>query len=137
MGGIGGGRVSWRVREGATSSNGGAGQIVAFNESSKALANLAAASKDTTKPTSAAVIRRMPSKWPKPQWRAPWKLYRVIAGHLGWVSGKSLPPRAAVCLIRFSSLVGPGEVWLLDSATVRSRRTSLSMAVPLSRVRDE
>jgi pleiotropic regulator 1 len=22
---------------------------------------------------------------PKPQWHAPWKLYRVISGHLGWV----------------------------------------------------
>lgn len=32
---------------------------------------------------SAAVARRMPSKWPRPVWHAPWKLYRVIAGHLG------------------------------------------------------
>ena len=22
---------------------------------------------------------------PKPQWHAPWKLFRVISGHLGWV----------------------------------------------------
>ena len=22
---------------------------------------------------------------PKPKWHAPWKLYRVISGHLGWV----------------------------------------------------
>lgn len=23
---------------------------------------------------------------PKPKWHAPWKLYRVISGHLGWVN---------------------------------------------------
>ncbi len=36
---------------------------------------------------SAAVSRRIASKWPKPEWHAPWKLYRVISGHLGWVWG--------------------------------------------------
>ena len=37
---------------------------------------------DTYKP-SAAIMKRLPSKWPKPAWHAPWKLYRVISGHLG------------------------------------------------------
>jgi hypothetical protein len=37
---------------------------------------------DEYKP-SAAIARRMPSKWPRPVWHAPWKLYRVISGHLG------------------------------------------------------
>jgi len=32
---------------------------------------------------SAAVSRRLASKWPKPVWHAPWKCYRVISGHLG------------------------------------------------------
>lgn len=32
---------------------------------------------------SAAVSRRLASKWPRPEWRAPWKMYRVISGHLG------------------------------------------------------
>lgn len=32
---------------------------------------------------SAAVSRRIASKWPRPEWHAPWKLYRVISGHLG------------------------------------------------------
>lgn len=32
---------------------------------------------------SAAVSRRLASKWPRPVWHAPWKLYRVISGHLG------------------------------------------------------
>eukprot|EP00897_Mesotaenium_endlicherianum_P007421 jgi/Mesen1/6707/ME000344S05989 len=34
---------------------------------------------------SAAVMKRLPSKWPKPTWHPPWKNYRVISGHMGWV----------------------------------------------------
>ena len=34
---------------------------------------------------SAAVARRLPSKWPRPVWHPPWKLFRVISGHLGCV----------------------------------------------------
>ena len=30
-------------------------------------------------------IRKGPSM-PKPTWHAPWKLFRVISGHMGWVS---------------------------------------------------
>lgn len=33
--------------------------------------------------SSAAVSRRIASKWPRPVWHAPWKMYRVISGHLG------------------------------------------------------
>jgi pleiotropic regulator 1 len=33
--------------------------------------------------SSAAVSRRLASKWPRPVWHAPWKMYRVISGHLG------------------------------------------------------
>lgn len=33
---------------------------------------------------SAAVARRLPSKWPRPVWHPPWKLFRVISGHLGY-----------------------------------------------------
>ena len=32
---------------------------------------------------SAAISRRLASKWPRPVWHAPWKNYRVISGHLG------------------------------------------------------
>jgi pleiotropic regulator 1 len=34
---------------------------------------------------SAAIARRLPSKWPRPAWHAPWRMYRVISGHLGYV----------------------------------------------------
>lgn len=29
---------------------------------------------------------------PKPKWHAPWKLYRVISGHLGWVRCVAVEP---------------------------------------------
>ncbi|CAD7701045.1 unnamed protein product [Ostreobium quekettii] len=42
--------------------------------------------------TSAAVSRRLASKWPKPVWHAPWKNYRVISSHLGWVRSIAFDP---------------------------------------------
>lgn len=41
---------------------------------------------------SAAVMRRLPSKWPRPVWHPPWKNYRVISGHLGWVRSIAFDP---------------------------------------------
>lgn len=41
---------------------------------------------------------------PKPKWHAPWKLYRVISGHLGWVR--------CVC-------VEPGNEWFATGAADR------------------
>ncbi|XP_048602155.1 protein pleiotropic regulator PRL2-like [Brassica napus] len=35
--------------------------------------------------STAALMERIPSRWPRPEWHAPWKSYRVIQGHLGWV----------------------------------------------------
>ena len=29
---------------------------------------------------------------PKPRWHAPWKLYRVISGHIGWVRAVDFEP---------------------------------------------
>lgn len=37
------------------------------------------------------LIRKAPTM-PKPKWHAPWKLYRVIAGHLGWVRCVAVEP---------------------------------------------
>ncbi|KAI3434463.1 hypothetical protein D9Q98_002540 [Chlorella vulgaris] len=41
---------------------------------------------------SAAIARRLPSKWPRPVWHAPWRMYRVISGHLGWVRSVTFDP---------------------------------------------
>ncbi|CAN8259089.1 unnamed protein product [Cochlearia groenlandica] len=42
--------------------------------------------------STAALMERMPSRWPRPEWHAPWKNYRVIQGHLGWVRSVAFDP---------------------------------------------
>ncbi|KAJ1703292.1 hypothetical protein LUZ63_003071 [Rhynchospora breviuscula] len=42
--------------------------------------------------SSSALIERIASKWPKPIWHPPWKNYRVISGHLGWVRSIAFDP---------------------------------------------
>ncbi|KAI9208002.1 WD40-repeat-containing domain protein, partial [Polychytrium aggregatum] len=45
------------------------------------------------KDSGSSLIRiREPRKVPKPQWHAPWKLMRVISGHLGWVRAVTVDP---------------------------------------------
>lgn len=38
------------------------------------------------------VISRKAPTMPKPKWHAPWKLFRVISGHLGWVRCVAVEP---------------------------------------------
>lgn len=40
---------------------------------------------------NSALARKAPSM-PKPQWHPPWKLFRVISGHLGWVRSIAVEP---------------------------------------------
>ncbi|CAA0395404.1 putative transcription factor WD40-like family [Arabidopsis thaliana] len=42
--------------------------------------------------STAALMERIPSRWPRPEWHAPWKNYRVIQGHLGWVRSVAFDP---------------------------------------------
>ena len=53
---------------------------------------------------SASVIASAATKWPRPEWHAPWKLYRVISGHQGWVR--------SVC-------VEPGNEWFVTGSADR------------------
>ncbi|XP_058464353.1 pleiotropic regulator 1 [Malaya genurostris] len=49
----------------------------------------------TSQNTSSNAIQILPKKAPtipKPKWHAPWKLYRVISGHLGWVRCVAVEP---------------------------------------------
>ncbi|KAF2842458.1 WD40 repeat-like protein [Patellaria atrata CBS 101060] len=41
---------------------------------------------------SSSLIRRDVLRQPRPEWHAPWKLMRVISGHLGWVRSLAVEP---------------------------------------------
>ncbi len=41
---------------------------------------------------STSLVRRENMLQPKPDWHAPWKLMRVISGHLGWVRALAVEP---------------------------------------------
>ncbi|KAH7646827.1 transport and golgi organization 4 [Dermatophagoides farinae] len=38
------------------------------------------------------IAPRKPVQMPKPEWHAPWKLYRVISGHTGWIRCIAVEP---------------------------------------------
>ncbi|XP_050216982.1 protein pleiotropic regulatory locus 1 isoform X1 [Mercurialis annua] len=48
--------------------------------------------KSSERYSTSALMERIPSKWPRPVWHAPWKQYRVISGHLGWVRSIAFDP---------------------------------------------
>ncbi|KAI0990208.1 hypothetical protein GJ496_004113 [Pomphorhynchus laevis] len=54
--------------------------------------------------SNTALTPRKPINLPRPQWHRPWKLYRVISGHLGWVR----------CVD-----VEPGNEWFITGAADR------------------
>ncbi|OQR98184.1 pre-mRNA-splicing factor prp46 [Achlya hypogyna] len=60
--------------------------LVEYKKESNFSAQFAAGS------STALVRRRHAHEVPKPQWHAPWKLKRVIAGHLGWVRSVAVDP---------------------------------------------
>lgn len=41
---------------------------------------------------SSSLVRRQTVQQPRPDWHAPWKLMRVISGHLGWVRSLAVEP---------------------------------------------
>lgn len=41
---------------------------------------------------SSSLVRKQNIQQPKPEWHAPWKLMRVISGHLGWVRSLAVEP---------------------------------------------
>nr|CAG4646147.1 EOG090X03RP [Macrothrix elegans] len=47
--------------------------------------------RNTNNNTTALVQRKAPTM-PKPQWHPPWKLFRVISGHIGWVRCVAVDP---------------------------------------------
>ncbi|KAE8717673.1 Protein pleiotropic regulatory locus 1 [Hibiscus syriacus] len=60
--------------------------------SGKSTAMASASAPFSERLTTSAIIERIPSKWPRPVWHRPWKNYRVISGHLGWVRSVAFDP---------------------------------------------
>jgi pleiotropic regulator 1 len=56
---------------------------------------------------------------PRPDWHAPWKLQRVISGHLGWVRALAVEPNNQW----FASGAGDRTIKIWDLATGRLRLT--------------
>ena len=42
--------------------------------------------------SSSSLVRKQAYQQPRPEWHAPWKLMRVISGHLGWVRALAVEP---------------------------------------------
>lgn len=74
------------------------GSVVSTSASSSSMQVAALDSKGTDSSTknttlNQTLIPRKAPTMPKPQWHPPWKLYRVISGHLGWVRCISVEPK--------------------------------------------
>ncbi|XP_065343996.1 pleiotropic regulator 1 [Cloeon dipterum] len=67
--------------------------------------------------TTQALIPRRPHSMPKPKWHAPWKLCRVISGHLGWVRCVAVEPANEWFVTGAADRVI--KVWDLASGTLK------------------
>ena len=64
-------------------------------------------------------IRKGPSM-PKPTWHAPWKLFRVISGHMGWVSQfLALMAKISIYIKVRCCAIEPGNEWFATGAADR------------------
>ncbi|KAH0844388.1 pre-mRNA-splicing factor prp46 [Fonsecaea monophora] len=66
-----------------------------------------------------SLIRRPNMQQPRPDWHAPWKLMRVISGHLGWVRALAVEPDNQW----FASGAGDRTIKIWDLATGQLRLT--------------
>ncbi|KAJ8061317.1 hypothetical protein OCU04_010380 [Sclerotinia nivalis] len=62
---------------------------------------------------SSSLVRKQNFVQPKPEWHAPWKLMRVISGHLGWVRALAVEPENRW----FASGAGDRTIKIWDLAT--------------------
>jgi len=68
---------------------------------------------------SSSLVRKQTAQQPKPDWHAPWKLMRVISGHLGWVRALAVEPGNQW----FASGAGDRTIKIWDLATGSLRLT--------------
>ncbi|XP_068633947.1 pleiotropic regulator 1 [Battus philenor] len=67
------------------------GAMLPYNPGSMAAPAAPGAAGPTAAGTTSIAPRRPPTA-PRPKWHAPWKLFRVISGHLGWVRCVAVEP---------------------------------------------
>lgn len=68
---------------------------------------------------SSSLVRKQVIQQPKPEWHAPWKLMRVVSGHLGWVRALAVEPGNEW----FASGAGDRTIKIWDLATGALRVT--------------
>lgn len=68
---------------------------------------------------SSSLVRKQTVQQVKPEWHAPWKLMRVISGHLGWVRALAVEPNNQW----FASGAGDRTIKIWDLATGSLRLT--------------
>ena len=68
---------------------------------------------------SSSLVRKQTVVQVKPEWHAPWKLMRVISGHLGWVRSLAVEPENKW----FASGAGDRTIKIWDLATGNLRLT--------------
>lgn len=69
--------------------------------------------------SSSSLVRRQNYQQPRPDWHKPWKLMRVISGHLGWVRALAVEPNNEW----FASGAGDRTIKIWDLATGNLRLT--------------
>ncbi|KAH6691247.1 WD domain-containing protein [Plectosphaerella plurivora] len=103
------GRPPQKLLEGPTSKS----------EPGSALANTTAPSANSQEPSTGLTRMSGVSSAPRPEWHAPWKLMRVISGHLGWVRSLTVEPGNKW----FASGAGDRTIKIWDIATGSLRLT--------------
>ncbi len=61
------------------------GALVQYSADTNATSKSSVFGVNANMKSSALVTANLASRWPRPDWKKPWKLYRVISGHQGWV----------------------------------------------------
>ncbi len=73
-------------------ANGGAAAAGGGLNNNNTAESVAAKSGQIVLASGLSIAPRKPVSIPKPEWHAPWKLFRVISGHTGWVRSITVEP---------------------------------------------
>jgi pleiotropic regulator 1 len=104
----------------APSSSQGAGASTALVQRTKQPFNSASTTQSSQQPSNQlSVARAQATHQIKPDWHPPWKLMRVISGHLGWVRALAVEPGNQW----FASGAGDRTIKIWDLATGNLRLT--------------